>query len=97
MAIGMTRRRFLSGTLCLAGLSVVNLGCNVPEKRPADQPNIVLIMADDLGYGDVGCYGCQDIRTPAIDRPTTISTRDRLKNRIQQVFPTENDSSRHDL
>ncbi|MCH8120066.1 MAG: sulfatase-like hydrolase/transferase [Planctomycetes bacterium] len=27
----------------------------------------MLIMADDLGYGDVGCYGCTDIRTPAID------------------------------
>jgi len=28
---------------------------------------VVLILADDLGYGDVGCYGCDDIRTEAID------------------------------
>ena len=35
---------------------------------PARQPNIVLIMADDLGYGDLGCYGQQKIATPNIDQ-----------------------------
>ena len=32
------------------------------------KPDIVLIMADNLGNGDLGCYGCQDIQTPNIDR-----------------------------
>jgi arylsulfatase A-like enzyme len=34
----------------------------------AAQPNFVIIFADDLGYGDLGCYGSKTIRTPRLDR-----------------------------
>jgi arylsulfatase len=34
----------------------------------AAQPNILIILADDLGYGDLGCFGAKDIRTPHLDK-----------------------------
>lgn len=39
-----------------------------PTARAADKPNIIFILADDLGMGDLGCYGQQKIKTPNIDR-----------------------------
>ncbi len=36
--------------------------------KPPSQPNIILIMADDLGYGDISCYGSETIETPVIDQ-----------------------------
>lgn len=51
----------MSGALLLAGMS----GC---EKAPKAPMNVVYILADDLGYGDLGCYGQQIIKTPNIDR-----------------------------
>ncbi len=36
--------------------------------KPPPPPNFVIIFADDMGYGDAGCFGSKDIRTPRIDR-----------------------------
>jgi arylsulfatase len=40
----------------------------IDERQPPLPPNIVFILADDLGYGELGCYGQTKIRTPHIDR-----------------------------
>jgi arylsulfatase A-like enzyme len=58
----LTRRQWLAG----AGLAPTAL------KRP---PNIVFILADDLGWGDLGCYGQRWIRTPNLDRMAREGTR----------------------
>ena len=60
----MRRRDFLTAT----GLTTLALaGFNGPVSAQV-KPNIVYILADDLGYGDLGCYGQKDILTPNIDR-----------------------------
>ncbi len=58
--------RLLITTCCLL------LAVSTPA---ADKPNIIVIMADDLGYGDVGCYGATALRTPNIDRLAAEGTR----------------------
>ena len=43
--------------------------------RAAEKPNIIVIMADDLGYGDLSCYGATAFQTPNIDRFATRAMR----------------------
>ncbi|MBL8234393.1 MAG: arylsulfatase, partial [Bryobacterales bacterium] len=60
----VNRRGFLSS------LAAVPLAAQLPAR-----PNIVLIVADDLGYGDLGCYGQKMFATPNIDRIASEGTR----------------------
>jgi arylsulfatase A len=50
-------------------LCALSVACGVGSAaEAAPKPNFIVILADDLGYGDLGCYGAKDIATPHIDR-----------------------------
>ena len=62
----MTRRDFLAAAAAMT---------TARGQAAAPRPNVIFIMADDLGYGDLGCYGQQIIATPNIDRMATEGMR----------------------
>lgn len=47
--------------------AVALMACVSPAQAARPQTNVILILADDLGYGDVGYHGCRDVPTPHID------------------------------
>ena len=70
MVDGLRRRDFLKVASLAVG-SVAVSGCKTLASNGgagAQKPNIIFIMADDLGYAELGCYGQKKIRTPHIDR-----------------------------
>jgi hypothetical protein len=59
-------RRTLLKSSALAGLAT--LCSSASFAKPARKPNFIIILCDDLGYGDIGAMGGKTIRTPNIDR-----------------------------
>lgn len=63
MFLSLTR-----GSVALLGLALAARTHAQPDARVTARPNVVLILMDDLGYGDLGSYGVSDAKTPHIDR-----------------------------
>jgi arylsulfatase A-like enzyme len=60
-------RKYVSITLTALFMLAISANTKLHARQDTEQPNIIFIMADDLGYGDLGCYGQQLVRTPNID------------------------------
>jgi len=68
----VSRREFVGatvGTAALAGL--LPRGASAQTRPNVPRPNVLFILADDLGYGDLSCYGRPDYETPVLDRLAT--------------------------
>ncbi|HSW02254.1 MAG TPA: sulfatase-like hydrolase/transferase [Sedimentisphaerales bacterium] len=74
MARNLSRRGFLKSASVgaavagIAGCARVAVQKDSPDVVAASKPNIVFVLADDLGYGELGCYGQKLIQTPSIDQ-----------------------------
>jgi arylsulfatase A-like enzyme len=60
----LTRREFIEATVAATAFAASGLAQPAPVRRP----NVLFILADDLGYGDLSCYGRPDYQTPVLDR-----------------------------
>jgi arylsulfatase A-like enzyme len=66
MSIDILRRREFLGVAAAAML---------PAQAPQRSPNFIVILTDDHGFGDLGCQGARDLRTPHLDRLAASGTR----------------------
>ncbi len=61
--------------LCLSLFNIVSTGSIAQEVKNDELPNFVIILTDDLGYGDLGCYGNELNKTPNIDKLASEGVR----------------------
>lgn len=75
-------------TLFLTVLAAMICAAQATAAPPASKPNIVFIMADDLGYTDIGCFGSKYYETPSIDRLASQGMKLLNHHHCQNCTPT---------
>jgi len=72
----MSIAKFSAVSRCLAAVALVVAGAAIRPAEAADKPNVLILYADDLGFGDLGCYNkASKIPTPHLDRLANSGVR----------------------
>ena len=90
-----TKPTFHFAALLAIAIGIFSVGCKSKTNKPAtsmgnsfsDKPNIIIIMADDLGFSDLGCYG-GEIETPNLDRLAANGVRSNAFYNTSRCCPT---------
>ena len=85
---GISRRTALAGAL---GTALATHVRGIAQ-APGDRPNFLFIMADDMGYADLSCYGRREYQTPVLDTLASQESASRMPTRtarcvLQRAWP----------
>ena len=67
--------------MSISGSLLIAAPIQAQKKAKEKQPNVIFIIADDLGYGDMSCYGAHRVQTPHVDTLASSGIRFRMRMR----------------
>ena len=71
----MNKSYMLLGLLAPLATQMAHAAKKPKTATDPNRPNVIVILADDLGYGDLGCYGAKNVETPNVDRLASRGVR----------------------
>lgn len=83
----MNCKSFSPGIIFIILGTLIVAGCKSEGKPAGDLPNIVIVLADDLGYSDIGAYG-GEIATPYLDQLAENGIRFTQMHNTSKCFPS---------
>ena len=67
------RKRYIGGLLPIAAVAPATVTAQTQQATP-ERPNVIFILADDMGYGDLSCFGSKHVKTPVLDSLSRTGT-----------------------